>query len=368
MSNNKTGQRLASLRAKMQEVNVDLIALGPGAHMQWLLGFHPHADERVCLLLVGLKGESFLMPALNAQEAGTKTNIAFFTWSDDQGPLAALDKALRASGAEKAKSVALDETMRADFALLLLGRLAGAQYRFTADTLGALRMRKDETEYACLKQNALIADKAMLAGFDAIRPGMSEKEIKNAIKDCFNAENTSMLFAIIGAGPNGAFPHHQTGERIVRPGDAIVMDIGGTKDGYQSDMTRMAVIGQPPEGYDEIHRIVENAVLAAVRAARPGVRASVVDAAARGVIAEAGYGEYFIHRTGHGLGIEGHEPPFITATSNTILEPGMVFSIEPGIYLPGRFGIRLEDIFILGEDGPKVLSALPRDVHIVPGK
>jgi len=143
------------------------------------------------------------------------------------------------------------------------------------------------------------------------------------------------------------------------------MDIGGGMNGYSSDMTRMAVLGTPPEGYEAVHAIVEAAVQAALKAARPGAKAHEVDDAARGVIAAAGYGDYFVHRTGHGMGVEVHEQPYITSVSQTVLEPGMVFSIEPGIYLPGRFGIRLEDIVILRDDGPEILSQLPRTLKVL---
>jgi Xaa-Pro aminopeptidase len=213
--------------------------------------------------------------------------------------------------------------------------------------------------------NAGICDRAMQAAFATAKPGMTELELADAIKAHFSSEGASPQFWIVGAGGNGAFPHHATSDRVIQEGDAIVVDIGGRKQGFPSDMTRMVVIGQPPEGYGQIHSIVEKAVQAALKAARPGALARDVDAAARGVITDAGYGEYFVHRTGHGLGIDIHEPPYITATSDTVLEEGMVFSIEPGIYLPGRFGIRLEDIVILREDGPEILSSLPRDLHIV---
>ena len=226
-------------------------------------------------------------------------------------------------------------------------------------------MRKDVGEYDRLKMNAGIADRAMQKAFASIRPGMTETELAGAIKDHFASEGATPAFWIVGAGSNGAFPHHQTGDRKLAEGDAVVIDIGGRKAGFPSDITRMAAVGRPPEGYGQIHTIVEKAVQAALRMARPGVKASEVDAAARNVIADAGYGEYFVHRTGHGMGIDGHEPPYITATSDTVLEEGMVFSIEPGIYIPGRFGIRLEDIVILRADGPEILSALPRDLHIV---
>jgi Xaa-Pro aminopeptidase len=333
--------------------------------MQWLLGFHPHADERPCLLLFGLERQAFLMPGLNAEGSREHTDIAFRTWADEEGPDAALTAALADVGATGAKRVALDETMRADFALLLLGALPGAEHRFAADTVGALRMRKDKGEYERLKASAGAADRAMQAAFAAIRPGMSETELGDVVRTHFGSEGASPEFWIVGGGPNGAFPHHQTGGRRLQEGDAVVIDIGGRKNGYPSDITRMAAVGRPPEGYGQIHTIVEKAVQAALKAVTPGVKASEVDAAARRVIADAGYGEYFVHRTGHGLGVDIHEPPYITATSDTVLEEGMVFSIEPGIYIPGRFGIRLEDIVIVRENGPEVLSALTRDLHVV---
>jgi Xaa-Pro aminopeptidase len=359
-----TSRRLAALRGKMLKTGNDLVAVGPGSHMQWIAGFYPHPDERPCLLLIGPRNEAFLMPALNAQGSREHTGIAFHTWSDEQGPDAALANALAAVEATGAGLVALDETMRADFALLLLGALGGASHTFLADTLGALRMRKDAGEFARLKMNAGIADRAMQAAFAAIRPGMSELELAEVVKARFGSEGATPAFWIVGGGPNGAFPHHHAGERKLQEGDAIVIDIGGRKSGYPSDITRMAVVGRPPEGYGQIHTIVEKAVQAALKAARPGVQARQVDAAARRVIADAGYGEYFVHRAGHGMGVDGHEPPYITASSETVLEEGMVFSIEPGIYLPGRFGVRLEEIVILRADGPEIFSSLPRDLYI----
>lgn len=357
-------KRLAALRSKMHETGTDLVVLGPGSHMQWVVGFHPHADERPCLLLVGLRKECFLMPVLNAEGSREVTDIEFQTWSDEEGPDEALAVALAAIDAPDPQKVVVDETMRADFALLLLDAVPQAERSFTDDTVGALRMRKDETEFKLLKTNAGIADRAMRACFSAIHPGITELQLASVIKEQFSSEGATPAFWIVGSGGNGAFPHHQAGERKLTAGDAVVVDIGGRINGYPSDITRMAVVGEPPEGYGQIHVVVENAVKAALAAARLGVMAKEVDAAARKVISDAGYGEYFIHRTGHGMGIDGHEPPYITATSETVLEEGMVFSIEPGIYLPGRFGIRLEEIVILREDGPEILSALPREPYV----
>ena len=240
--------RLSRLRASMSSEGVDLVALAPGSHMDWLLGFHPHPDERPCLLLVGPEREAFLMPALNAEGTREQTDIAFHKWSDDQGPNAALAAALADVGAAEAKSVVLDETMRAEFALLLLGALPDARHAFTERTIGRLRMIKDAGEYRKLKMNAGIADQAMQKAFASIRPGMTELELADAIKAEFASQGAAPQFWIVGGGPNGAFPHHQTGGRKLEEGDAIVIDIGGRKGGYPSDITRMAVVGRPPEG------------------------------------------------------------------------------------------------------------------------
>ncbi|MBW7922376.1 MAG: aminopeptidase P family protein [Rubellimicrobium sp.] len=353
--------RLAALRARMKETGTDLLALGPGPNMHWALGFHTHPDERPCMFLVTADAAGFLMPVLNAADARARSALPMWTWADADGPDAALQAALAELKATTARKVGVDETMRADFALLLLDALPQAGHGFAAETLGALRMCKSAAEQDELRMNAAIDDRAMQAAFAAIRPGMTESDLAAVITQSFKDDGAAPLFRIVGTGANGAYPHHQTGDSIMAEGDAVVIDIGARKGDFSSDLTRMAVLGTPPADYDRVHAVVEAAVQAALAAARPGVAAMEVDRAARHVITEAGYGEYFVHRTGHGMGIEGHEPPYITESSATILDPGMVFSIEPGIYLPGRFGIRLEEVVILHDDGPEVLSALPRD-------
>ena len=356
--------RLPILRDRMQSEGSQLLAVGPGSHMHYLLGFHTHPDERACLLLVSQSAAVMLCPALSASEVANQSDIKLFCWADEDGPAEALDKALAALGASDCSLVALDETMRADFALLMLGALPQAQHVFTGETVGWMRMRKSEDEYRRLKMNALIDDSALLCAAKNARAGMTELELTTIVREHFAEQGAKTEFAIIAAGPNGAHPHHSPSEYVIQPGDAIVTDIGSRKDGVPSDMTRMIAVGEAPEGYEEIHTIVERAVQAAMAAAKPGVRACEVDAAARQVITDAGYGEFFTHRTGHGLGLDIHEPPYITATSQVVLDEGMVFSIEPGIYLPGRFGIRLEEIVILRADGPEILSELPRDLII----
>ena len=357
--------KINSVRALMEDNSIDLLVLGPGTHLRWLLGFSPAQDERPSMLLIGKEKEIFLIPSVNAEDVRRKTDIKINIWKDESGPDQALKEALLYIDESSAKHIAIDEAMRAHFALIVIDALPNPTHEFTGSTIGALRMRKDQTEFNNLKENALIDDRAMKAGFAAIKEGVTELEIGKAVNKHFISEGAKTQFCIVGSGPNGAFPHHHSGGRKIEYGDAILIDIGGRKGIFPSDMTRMSVLGEPPEGYLEIHAIVERAVQAAMLAARPGVMAKDVDAAARDVITEAGYGEFFVHRLGHGLGIDIHEPPYITATSEVILEEGMVFSIEPGIYLQGRFGVRLEEVVILRKDGPEILSELTRKLNII---
>jgi Xaa-Pro aminopeptidase len=230
-----------------------------------------------------------------------------------------------------------------------------------------LRGRKDQEEIALLKRAAATADAGVEAVYAAIRPGVTELDLAAAAAEGMRragAEETAFL--LLAAGAHSALPHHSTGPYALQAGDVVAIDIGSRVQGYCSDITRMAIVdgADPDPDYQRVHEIVEQAAQAARAKARPGVLAREVDAAARQVITAAGYGPFFIHRTGHGLGLSVHEPPYITSTSDTVLEEGMVFSIEPGIYLPGRFGVRLEEIVYLDAGGAHILSALPRAVRI----
>ncbi len=358
--------RLANLRAIMAATNTDLVAIGPSSHMLYLADLSPHGDERPVLLLISPTFAGFLMPALNVDSARQHTDLPFFPWTDADGPDAALQDLLNATGVPRiSPSIVLDETMRADFALLVLDALPGASRRFTNDTVGYLRSRKDEAEYTALKTSAVLNDAAMAAGFAALKPGITELAVANTIREFYKANGATPEFTSVCFGPNGAFPHHHTGDTQLKSGDAVLIDIGGRIHGYPSDMTRVGFFGSAPEGFGQIHSILDHAVTAAIAAAKPGVKASAVDKAARDVITAAGYGPNFLHRTGHGLGIDIHETPYITATSETVLEEGMVFSIEPGIYLQGQFGLRLEEIVIIRNGVAEILSDMPRNAVAV---
>ena len=357
--------RIDSLRRQMTASGVGLAAIAPTDNLRYLLGFAPKGDERACMLLVSADAAAVLMPSLNAEQtASAATELELMRWSDDAGPSAALHSALARTDAS-ATRVAVDPEMRADHLLLLQGALPAATTVDATGVIGPLREAKDVIELEALQSAADAADAAMLAGFAALRPGASELEIADTIAQAFGANLSTVEFTIVGGGPNGAFPHHHTGPRPLQAGDAVVIDIGGRRDGYVSDITRMAFIGEPSERYREVHAIVEAAVVAGLAASKPGATCAEVDAAARDVIAGAGYGEYFVHRTGHGLGLSVHEPPWIMRGNDTELRPGVVHSIEPGIYLPGEFGIRLEEIVHVTDIGCERFSSLPREVHVV---
>ncbi|HBB80519.1 MAG TPA: peptidase M24, partial [Cryomorphaceae bacterium] len=219
--------KINSLRDRMKENNVDLVVLGPGTHMRWLIGFNPYPDERPCMLLIGKDKETFLMPSVNEEGMKEKTSITMHAWSDADGPDQALLNALSFTGSSNANHIVIDEAMRSHFALIVIEALSNPTYEFTGSTIGALRMRKDQTEFINLKENALIDDRAMQAGFAAIKEGVTELEIGEAINNHFISEGAKPQFCIVGSGPNGAFPHHHTGDRKVEYGDAVLIDIGG---------------------------------------------------------------------------------------------------------------------------------------------
>jgi Xaa-Pro aminopeptidase len=356
--------RLARLQSAIAQSNVDLLILGPGSHMRWLLGYSPHADERLCILLVTATESRFVAPKLNAQEMRSHVEIPCFEWDDAAGPTDALAAAI-AHFSVAGSRVAIDDTLRADHAFLATAAMEPVLHCMASEIIGPLRMCKDAEEIAALKENAQIADAAHIAMRAALAEGMSERELANIARDCFEAHGAQMAFGIVGVGSNGAFPHHQTGGTVVTSNTPIVVDIGATKDGYFSDITRMMSLGAVSQEYLDVHAVVEAAVQAAIAAVRPGRLAQEIDAAARDVIAAAGFGDAFVHRTGHGLGGDIHEPPYITSNSAMPLRNGMVFTIEPGIYLPDRFGIRLEDVVVVTETGCEVLSQLSRDIHVV---
>lgn len=361
----ESAERLRRLQAQMVASGVDLVAIGPTANMRYLLGFMPLALKRLCVLLVSREANRLIAGKLNAVELEAHTGMEAVPWTDEDGPYPTVAKELKALGVSQDNVVAFDDGMRAD-ALLLLQEAVNPRKSLTASPLlDALRICKTETEIEALARAAAQADRAFKVGADACRPGVTEREVANKIATYFLQDGAEAVdFTIVASGPNSAFCHHQPGDRRLQSGDTIIIDFGATLNGYKSDVARTVYLGNPPTEVRAAYQAVLEANSCGRRAVTAGVHARIVDRAARGSLERAGYASYFIHRTGHGLGLETHEPPWITAESDTLLQPGMVFSIEPGVYLPGKFGIRIEDIVVVAEGGYCRLTGLDHELII----
>jgi Xaa-Pro dipeptidase len=243
-----------------------------------------------------------------------------------------------------------------------------ADFPDASDVVSALRVRKDADEVAAMRKAVRVAQDALEATLPLIRIGMTEKEISGelVVNLLRKGSQSEMPFApIVSGGPNGANPHATPSDRKIRRGDLLVVDWGAAVDGYISDLTRTFAVGEADEECDKIHRIVQEANAAGRAAGKPGAPCAAVDIAARTVIEKAGYGRYFTHRTGHGIGMEGHEDPYMRGDNLQVLEPGMAYTVEPGIYLPDRNGVRIEDNMVVTENGAECLSDMPRELRVV---
>jgi Xaa-Pro aminopeptidase len=328
--------------------------------------------ERLTVLVLQRGREPFIVvPRLErgAAEAGLRTPLEIVTWDETDDPYA------MAVGDRPAARVAVSDTMLAMHVLRLQAALGpDVEYSLASAVLRELRMVKDADEIALLRLAAQAADRVVGQIAAGRLVGRTEADVAREVRERLIAEgHDEAHFAIVGSGPNSASPHHEASERVIAAGEPIVLDIGGTLGGYGSDITRTLWVtgGDPAAGPDERFRhlfaVLHGAQEAATRAARPGTACSAVDGAARNPIEAEGYGEAFFHRTGHGIGLEGHEDPYLVAGNDLPLRPGMAFSVEPGIYLPGVYGARIEDIVVCGDDGPIVLNEAPRELYVVEG-
>ena len=342
------------------------LVITPGPDLVWLCGYAPPAaTERLTALIVRPDAApTLIVPALergDAEHAPGAPALSFVDWRDGVDPYGIAAPLLDANGRYAVSDNA--------WALHLLGlqrTLPGTGYTSLTDGLPMLRAVKDAAELARLAAAGAAAD-ATFDGILRVRfAGRTEHEVAADLDALLRRHGHSQVdFTVVGSGPNGADPHHEAGDRTIEPGDAVVLDFGGLLEGYGSDTTRTVSVGEPSPELREVHDIVRRAQEAAFQAVRPGVSCEEIDRVARQVIAEAGYGEYFIHRVGHGIGVTTHEPPYLVAGEQQSLVPGMCFSIEPGIYLPGRFGVRIEDIVTVTADGGQRLNNSVRELQIV---
>ena len=347
-------QRRQAVQAAMQENGLDGLVITPGAAMLYLTGFSEPGSRFLALVAACSKPWAFVVPALNAGQA--RANPAGITeiraWDDAGGWAAVFAPLAQELGLAGEVGIGVDDEMPARFALALQELLPSAKMSVAGAVLAPLRSRKSADEIAALSRAAAATDALIPIAYAACKPGASERDIARAIGQAIaEASHTDSFAPIVGAGVNGASPHHNTGLTQVKTGDVVILDFGAMTDGYHGDITRTVAVGEASDEARRVYEAVYQAYAAGVAAVQPGALASDIDAAARRVITDAGYGDYFIHRTGHGIGLDDHETPYMMAGNKTLLQPGHCFSIEPGIYLPGRFGVRLENIVTVSEDG-----------------
>ena len=357
--------RIARVRARMVEIGIDALLLSVGPDLPYFTGYEAMPLERLTMLVLPRTGDvQLVVPRLEAPRVERRPELyEIVTWDETDDPIALVAGMIRRS----ARRVAIGDHTWARFVLDLQRQVPSCVFVRATDVVGPIRMVKDAEEIDALARAAHAVDAIAIEMRSASFGGRSELEVHRELVDrMLAAGHDRSNFAIVAAGANAASPHHEpTAARRIVDGDIVLCDFGGTMAGYCSDITRMFHVGEPTAEVRDIYAVLVEAQEAGVRAATIGTPCEDVDAASRRVIATAGYGDNFIHRVGHGIGTEAHEDPYMVAGNALALEPGHAFSVEPGIYFPERFGVRLEDIVVATVDGPRRLNVAPRDIAIV---
>jgi len=372
--------RLARARDALVRSSASGLVIGVGPDLAYLTGHRALPLERLTALVFAADAQpTLLAPRLEAMAAAgcpaaREGAVEVVAWDETDDPYALVADRLAASSAAHGGRVLVSGSLSARHVLALQAAIRGAPFGLADEVVGELRVVKEPAEVEHLRLAARAADRVVARIAAGPLVGRTEAEISRDVRTLLVEEgHDEASFAIVGSGPNSASPHHEAGDRIIAPGDPIVLDIGGVRDGYCSDISRtLWVTGadrpvEPDPAFVELFELVRRAQAAAVAAVRPGRSCAAIDAVARGIIGEVGRGDEFLHRLGHGIGMEEHEAPYLVAGNDTPLRPGMAFSIEPGVYAAGRWGARVEDIVVCGEDGPIVLNEAGRDLYVVTG-
>jgi Xaa-Pro aminopeptidase len=342
------------------------VIVTPGPDLVWLTGYQPSAiTERLTMLVLSSDNEpTLLVPILeraDAEAADGARSVFLIDWADGTDPYGVASPLMRSDG-----EFGISDSAWAMHLLGLQKALPRSRYRSLTESLPMMRAVKDNNELMRLAAAGVAADSAYGEIVQKRFAGRLEREVAADLADLLRLFGHEQVdFTIVGSGPNGANPHHEAGDRVIRPGDAVVLDFGGLRYGYGSDTTRTVCVAEPTSEIREVHEIVRQAQQAGVDAVRPGVSCQEIDRAARKIITDAGYGEQFIHRTGHGIGVTTHEPPYMVEGEEQLLVQGMCFSVEPGIYLAGKFGVRIEDIVTVTSDGGQRLNNTDRGLLVV---
>ena len=359
------GDRLARLQAEMDRTGIDVTLVGPSSDFRYLTGFDAHLSERMTLLIVPRSGRiSVVVPMLEAPLILSRSELFDISpWTETDAPWDRAASLMELADGGRGTTIAVSDQLWSIFLLRLQSAIPKARWVSATPTMRPLRMHKDERERELLREVSRLTDEAWaeFVANDRIA-GLTEQQAMTLLRDRTAARGLVIHGGICASGPNSASPHHHTSDRVIAPGDSVIFDWGGTLEGYHSDVTRTVHIGPPSDEYRTVYDTVRRANQAACEAVRPGVPCEDVDRAARDVITAAGYGDAFIHRVGHGLGLDIHEEPYMVSGNELPLAAGMVFSDEPGIYLDGRFGVRIEDTVICVEDGGDRINNASRDL------
>ena len=363
----KSKSSLERLQDLMHEQGTDLVVLWPSANWRYLVPFAPIAVERPTFLILSQNRMCAIVPEFDRQEFMTKTHLErVFSWSDAQGPIEAVHRAWEEVGGNLAQKLALDDTMPFLYFKTLEPHIRNKTTALASHLLAELRGIKTDVEIAAIKKTAALIERVIYRSSRIFRLGMTEQEAEVKLRIELMEEGADTLdYVLVQACPNSASPHHLPGSTVIKKGEPVLLDIALSKEGYYADITRQISLGPPSEEYQKIFRIVRSAQAEAVNRVRPDIPVSEIDSAARTTIENAGMGEFFNTRTGHGLGLEVHEPPSVWGGNTAILKPGMVFTIEPGIYLPGKFGVRIEDTVAVSNQGGQRLTESDRDLIII---
>ncbi len=356
-------------RRQLQQDGVDALLVTLGRELPWLIGYEAMPLERITCLYMDANGAvRLIIPKLEAPRVRPLPGLELVPWTDGEDPFVLLGSMI-----SDAKVVAIDDRCMAGWLLPLMGHANEASFRSGTSLLNPLRRQKDALEIEMLELAASAADRVadrLIRGEIPVAL-RQERDVAREIGEALCEEGHAKVnFTIVGSGPNSASPHHDPTTRIITPGDALVLDFGGTysvgeEPGYCSDMTRTFVVGEVPEGFDELYEVLLNAQTHARENIHVGMSGNDADQVARKLIVDAGFGEYFVHRLGHGIGLDEHEDPYLSSDNPALLEAGTTFSIEPGIYIPGRYGARIEDIVYLDEDGVRSLNQAERELIVL---
>ena len=368
-------KRMAAASALLREKNLDALVVAVSMDTLYLAGLYMKPDERFKGFVItpgekdGNNGFA-LVPELYRHEFEERVggDLPFYFWKDEDWFYDSVKKGLDDFGVPRGGKAAFNDSVLAADAIEFSKRW-GYQLENGSDIIASLRMIKDAEEISYLKKVGEITDAALYEVSKYVKPGMNERQVLNFIFESFAKHGADApgagAWGIIAKSENGAVPHYSKMDCELKTGDSVIMDVGCTYKGYHSDVTRTLFIGEPDEERRKVYEIVREAQQAGLDMVRPGVRACDVDKAARDVVEKAGYGAQFFHRTGHGIGLAIHEDPYISSSNQTVLKEGMAFSVEPGIYLPGKFGVRIEDIVIVTADGCETVTKFPKALTVV---